>query len=93
MASSLALTVPLSDPGQPVFLDASLLSGSLSVEGYDGSEVVIQAEAEEVDETDREVDGMRRIPNTSLGLSIEEQKAVDRFRKKYQSDKTATAQG
>ncbi|HEV8240320.1 MAG TPA: DUF4097 family beta strand repeat-containing protein [Thermoanaerobaculia bacterium] len=68
--------VPLSKPGQPVRLEVSLISGSINVEPHAGNEVVVEA----VGEDEREhrapsgaASGMRRLPNTSLGLVVEEE--------------------
>jgi len=72
-------TIPLSDPARPVFLKASLMAGSISVKGYAGKEVIVDVdvmtnkEDEEDGEDSRKRRGMRRIPNTSSGLSIEEE--------------------
>jgi len=72
-------TIPLSDPARPVFLKASLMAGSISVKGYAGKEVIVDVdvmtnkEDENGDEDSRKRKGMRRIPNTSSGLSIEEE--------------------
>ena len=68
--------VPLSKPGQAVRLEVSLVSGSISVEPHTGNEVVVEA----VGNDEREhrspsgpASGMRRLPNTSLGLVVEEE--------------------
>ncbi len=67
------IVVPLAEPGEPAFLGVSLMSGGITVEGYDGAEVVIEPAAESAPEEVRERDGMFRIPNTSLGLSVEQE--------------------
>ncbi len=36
------MTVPLSNPGQPAVLHASLVQGTIIVEAYDGSEVIVE---------------------------------------------------
>ena len=66
------ITVPLGSPGEPAVLEVSLLSGSVRVEGYDGNEVVIEATRTGTDGKVEEVDGMYRIPNNTLGLSVEQ---------------------
>ena len=79
MASGLAaqqpqeVVVPLSDPAKPVILEVSLLNGSISVEAHEGSEVIVSTtiDAAEDEETERR-GGLTRIPNTSVGLTIEE---------------------
>ncbi len=69
------LVVPLSDPARPARLEIALFSGDISVEAYDGNEVVIVADApiRGTDETEpaRE-DGLRRIQSSSMGLTVEE---------------------
>ena len=69
------VTVPLSTPGRPAKVEVSLVAGSIRVEGYDGAEVMVEARAgAREDEGDRpaEREGLRRIPNTSTGLTVEE---------------------
>ena len=65
------IVVPLSDPSRPVRLDVNLFSASIEVEGYDGREVVIVAK-NETKEIEPTTGGMKRIPNTALGLTVEE---------------------
>ena len=67
------ISVPLSNPGQPVRLSVSLLSGGIEVQGYDGPEVTVELVAEPVEQKQERVNGMLRIPNTSIGLTIEEE--------------------
>ena len=77
------LTVPLTDPSKPAVIEVSLVSGSIRVKGTATKDVIIEARsAEEVDEREhepgerheeRDRQGMRRIPNTALGLSAEEE--------------------
>jgi hypothetical protein len=67
------LAVPLSDPSRPVQLSVSVFSGAIRVTAYEGNEVIVLAKPHDVDDSREPVDGMRRIPNTSLGLTIEEQ--------------------
>ena len=64
--------VPLSDPSQPAVVEASLMHGSIKVVAYEGSEIVIEALFELEDEEIEEVDGMKRIPSSSVGMTIEE---------------------
>ena len=69
------LVVPLSDPSRPARLEINLFSGDISVEGYEGREVVIVADAPIKDadkpEPPRE-DGLRRLQSSSVGLTVEE---------------------
>ena len=66
------LVVPLTDPSQPVKLEVGLMMGSIRIEAHEGSEVIVTATMEEVEEEIEQVDGMFRIPNTGMGLEIEE---------------------
>jgi hypothetical protein len=69
------LAVPLSDPSRPARLEIQLFTGDISVEGYDGNEVVIVADAP-IRDVDRpeppRPDGLRRIQSSSVGLTVEE---------------------
>jgi len=75
------IVVPLTDPGRPVVLDVDFMAGQIEVTGYDGRDVVIvarnstaQYESDEHDggDDDPGTRSMKRIPNTALGLEIEE---------------------
>jgi hypothetical protein len=71
--------IPLSAPGQPVHVEVGLVHGSISVEPHaNGNEVVLESRAtgDDGDDTPRERGGrpgMRRLPNRSLGLAVEEE--------------------
>jgi hypothetical protein len=69
------LVVPLSDPSRPAILEIGLFSGDIEVEGYDGNEIIIVADAP-VHDPDREeeprADGLRRVQTSSVGLTVEE---------------------
>jgi hypothetical protein len=69
------IVVPLTDPARPVQLDVAFLAGQIEVTGYDGREVVVVAR-NSTHRVEREhgSEGMKRIPNTALGLSVSEQK-------------------
>lgn len=77
------LVVPLSSPNKTGMLKINLVNGSISVSGYDGKEVIVEASArqtvnkdcadcpdEKKDDTNK--NGMTRIPNLNLGLEITE---------------------
>lgn len=73
------VVVPLTDPTKPVFVDANLTYGSITVEGHDGPELVIEARPknlERLSEGSREPaarkDGLRRLPNQSFGFKVSE---------------------
>jgi len=70
-----SFSVPLSNPGQPVILEASVMMGSISVVGYEGAEVQVEVTFEEDGEDDEEGEGregLKRIPSSSGGVTIEE---------------------
>src|ERR1700741_5261336 len=69
------LTVPLTDPSRPARLEINLFSGDITVEAYDGNEVIIVADAPIRDADGEEParpDGLRRIQSSSVGLTVEE---------------------
>lgn len=66
------IAVPVGSPGEQVVLEVSLLSGAVRVEGYDGDQVVVEATRKEPNREVEKVDGMYRIPNNTLGLSVEQ---------------------
>lgn len=69
------VVVPLSDPSRPARLEISLFSGDIEIEGYDGNEVIIVADApirgDDVEE-ERRPDGLRKIQSSSVGLTVQE---------------------
>ncbi len=69
------LAVPLSDPSRPARLEIAVFSGDITVEAYDGNEVVIVADApirgNGGSEPPRD-DGLRRIQSSSVGLTVDE---------------------
>lgn len=67
------VAVQLSDPARPAVVKASLIAGSINVKAYDGKEVVVEAHSRTRESGSSESGGMRRIPMTSTGLSVEEE--------------------
>lgn len=63
----------LADPSRPATVKAHLLNGGITVKGYDGTEVIVEAHARGSDRSERsENEGrMRRIPQTATGLSVD----------------------
>jgi hypothetical protein len=66
------VSVAFSDPSRPGVVKVSLVSGSISVKGYEGKEVVVEARARSGRESGRD-GNMKRIPMFSTGLSVEEE--------------------
>lgn len=58
------LVVPLSAPGKPFKLEAHLVDGSVTVNGYDGKDIVVEVlQAEKRHNEDHSSGGMHRINN------------------------------
>jgi hypothetical protein len=76
------INVPLSDPARPVMLKVGLISGSITVKGSSTKQVVVEAslrlevlkgrEEESDEDRSKPPPGLKLIPNTSSGLSVEE---------------------
>jgi DUF4097 and DUF4098 domain-containing protein YvlB len=66
------VSVNLSDPARPALVKASLINGGITVKGYDGKEVVVEARARNHD-SPRSDSNMKRIVVSSTGLSVEEE--------------------
>lgn len=76
-SSTERIPVPLTDPGRPVFLKVSLMSGGITVKSYSSKEVIVEARARFHEYSKREKNkdksgGLKLIPNTSAGLTVEE---------------------
>jgi len=65
----------LGDPSRPANVRAHLLNGSITVKGYEGKEVIVEAHARGSERSDRSENeggsGMHRIPQTATGLSVD----------------------
>ncbi len=88
-SASEMIKVPLTDANRPVTLKVHLIYGSITVKAYKGKEVLIQPMPSEKSgksnwssgrerEREREAkesatQGLKRIPNTSMNLSVEEE--------------------
>ena len=68
------VSVPLSSPGQPVTIKASLVSGSITVNAGSGNEVVVTATSTSSRRNDRDnaPAGMKRIGGGNADLDVEE---------------------
>ncbi|HLY17215.1 MAG TPA: DUF4097 family beta strand repeat-containing protein [Bryobacteraceae bacterium] len=71
------VNVPLSDPSRPAVVHASLMNGGITVTGYNGKEVIVEArprhESARESKPDRKAEGMHRLDATGSGLTVEEQ--------------------
>ena len=75
------ITVPFSDPSRPHTLKVHLINGGITVKGYDGKDAIIEARGASAAEREhrrvpRGAEGMKRIDNTALGLTAEEEDNV-----------------
>ena len=66
------LSVALSDPSRPALVKASLVNGGITVKGYDGKEVIVEARARNR-EREREEGGPHRLAISTTGLTVEEE--------------------
>lgn len=73
-------TIPFSNPSGPKTVKANLLNGGITVRGYSGSEVVVEARPRGGDGNSRRQSGtsggMRRIESMGSGLVVEEENNV-----------------
>lgn len=77
LAAQETVTVPLSNPGKPGHLKIGLTSGSITVKGYSGKDVIVQATARGRRGNNRRnksksKGGLKRISVNSLEFSAEE---------------------
>ena len=90
------ITVPLTNPNAPCTLKASLHYGGITIKGYNGKEVIINSEVmtrkydddeDERDDEDRSFraksKGLKRLPNLSMNLTVEEEDNIIRVRSSY----------
>jgi len=69
------LTVALSEPGKPATLKVDILNGSIHVIGYDGKEVLVEADVpgrREPEAPKVNAQGMKRITNSGFELTARE---------------------
>ncbi|HVN06828.1 MAG TPA: DUF4097 family beta strand repeat-containing protein [Bryobacteraceae bacterium] len=67
----------MSDPSRPAVVHVSLMNGGITVTGYNGKEVIVEArprhESGRELRPDRKAEGLRRLDGRGSGLSVEEQ--------------------
>ena len=73
------VTVPFSDASRPRMVKCSLLNGAITVKGYAGKDVIVEARPRNEErrhprspDRSERTDGMRRIDVNTTGLSVEE---------------------
>ena len=67
------LTVPLTSPDKIGSLYVNVHTGTIKVTGYSGKEVVIIVNSEQKEVSSQTKNGLRKIPNNSLGLTAREE--------------------
>jgi hypothetical protein len=78
-AASDRIVVPLTSPDKPSSVRVQLVNGGITVEAYPGKEIIVVATPDPEDERDSRHSekagsaGLRRLPNASLGLTVEEE--------------------
>ncbi|NDV43229.1 DUF4097 family beta strand repeat-containing protein [Flagellimonas sediminis] len=81
--------IPLSNPGQEGKLELNQISGSISVTGYEGKEVIVKvAVAEDGKSPNKEKNGMKRVGGSGLNISAEEKNNVVRINNEMWSKET-----
>jgi hypothetical protein len=66
------IPVTLSDPSRPARVKVSMVNGGITVKGYDGKEVVVEAHVRNRDNS-RNERGPKRLAISTTGLSVEEE--------------------
>ncbi len=74
-------TVPFTDPSKPGLVEAYVQDGAITIKGYNGKEVIIEAKMrgeiiKEREEESEKAKGMQRISAVGTGLIIEEENNV-----------------
>lgn len=71
------INVKLTDPSKPAYVELGLVNGGITVTGYDGKEVIVEAKTRtrklsENEDRGKNTKGMFRIPVYSTSLEVEE---------------------
>ena len=75
------VSVPLRDSSRPARVKANLMTGGITVKGYDGKEVVVEARlrkhgSDDEEKPDKKAAGLKRIDILTAGLTVEEEDNV-----------------
>ena len=75
------VSVPFRDPSRPGMVKVNLMNGGISVNGYDGKEVVVEARLRGVKTSNKKAsggktEGLKRIEIATTGLTVEEEDNV-----------------
>jgi len=72
-SSSDRISVNLDDPSRPALVKASLVNGGITVKGYPGKEVIVEARARNQESEKPGSGGLRRLNIFRTGLTVEEE--------------------
>jgi DUF4097 and DUF4098 domain-containing protein YvlB len=79
--STQPISMALSNPSRPATLEVKTMTGDIEIKAYDGNTVLVSTDDSDSpsvrndrddDDDRREREGLRRLPNTSLGVTVEE---------------------
>jgi DUF4097 and DUF4098 domain-containing protein YvlB len=73
------VSAPFRDPSRPGLVKVNLMSGGITVKGYDGKEVVVEARlrgTKPSKKEDKKTEGLKRIEIATTGLTVEEEDNV-----------------
>src|SRR6266571_514027 len=75
------VSVPFRDPSRPGMVKVNLMRGGITVKGYDGKEVVVEArlrggKSSKKDRSDNKAEGLKRVEIATTGLTVEEEDNV-----------------
>src|SRR5208282_1415141 len=66
------VSVNLSDPARPAFINASSVNGGITVKAYEGKEVIVEARQRN-EESEKPSSGPKRLNISTTGLTVEEE--------------------
>ncbi len=75
------VSVPFRDPSRPGMVKVNLMTGGITVKGYDGKEVVVEArlrggKSSKQERPDKKAEGLKHIEIATTGLTVEEEDNV-----------------
>jgi DUF4097 and DUF4098 domain-containing protein YvlB len=75
------VSVPFRDPSRPGLVKVNLMTGGITVKGYEGKEVVVEARLRggkswKPERSDNKAEGLKRIETATTGLTVEEEDNV-----------------
>jgi len=67
------ITVALDDPSRPALVRASLINGGITVKGYEGKDVIVEARPRNAEPERSTPGGLKRLSIGRTGLTVEEE--------------------